>query len=371
VRDTLVRDNLVDWYFLFYHILHDFVLTPYVMVFVTGTLVVRGRLRTPMPCMCDLAIGVLEYHEEGMRLSTPETYSLMFYRWMQQHEDMHKNDSSMPDSCDAMSLGVIIMMSYLYAVGIKKLIVFVAEIMDENFTVKVLEFEPVVVYNTKKFFFSLRVREDSKKTKTPTIRLDKSCELQVLRIECTTIKQMKKKTDEQKETQNEIGGNVGVGLNNTGVNPNFEYIHKTSRTVQSTFKHEVVKSYASVGCPWQYKNVPEGGIEVKVRLEEDDQVIARAYFYDNGTDIDGNYEFKFSYSDNRRLKSTLAQSIIKMIVGFWTSTEELVRKNREMLFHIFYVVAAVFMVGNVLVPLVSSQIISIADSLKDTWRSIF
>jgi hypothetical protein len=59
-----------------------------------------------------------------------------------------------------------------------------------------------------------------------------------------------------------------------------------------------------------------------------------------------------------------------MITELLDSSVTLVKKNKDVLFRIFQVVAVAYMVANLLLPLASSHVVSIADSLKDTWHLI-
>jgi hypothetical protein len=367
---NFVQDNS-SWYYYLCRILDEFLITIPVMLLVTACLVVRGRWRAPMSCVCDFATAVQAYHEDGTRVPQDNQANGIFRLFGKRRHEEFDDGFRYPPSCDN-SLILSFMLLYLYVVGIKKLIVFLAQIMNENFTVRVLEYKPLLHYTKTNYFFFIRAKSSGGK---PTIRLHKSCELQVLRIECTTIKGVKSQKKESYDTVTTIGANggvdVGIPTGLIGGNMGATFVNESHRTVDSTFEREITMTTASVGFPWSYsKPIPSGGIEVKVRLEEDDQVIGRAYFYEKNPSTSCDYEYEYSYAGNRRIKAAVACAITDMITELWDSSVTLVKKNRDALFLIFQVVAVAFMVANLLLPLASSHVVSIADSLKDTWHLI-
>jgi hypothetical protein len=327
-----------------------------------------------MPCICDFATAVQVYHQDGTRVPQDNQANRLFRLFRKRHEDFD-DGFRYPPSCDNVNLIVTFMLLYLYVVGIKKLIVFLAQIMNENFTVRVLEYKPVLHYTNTNYFFFIRARSTGGK---PTIRLHKSCELQVLRIECTTIKGVKSHKKERSDTVTTIGANgssdvaITTGLNGgklIGGNMGATFVNERHLTVDSTFEREITMTTASVGFLWSYdKPIPSGGLEVKVRLEEDDQVIGRVYFYEKKHNVTCEYEF--SYAGSRRIRADLADAILEMITELWDSSVNLVKKNKDALFLIFQVVAIAYMVANLLLPLASSHVVNIANSLKDTWHLI-
>jgi hypothetical protein len=365
---NFVQDNS-SWYYYFCHILNEFLITIPVLLLVTACLIVRGRWRTPMPCICDFATAVQAYHRDGTRVPQDYQANGLFRLFIKRHDE-YDDGFRYPPSCDSVNLIVTFMLLYLYVVGIKKLIVFLAQIMNENFTVRVLEYKPVLHYTNTNYFFFIRARSTGGK---PTIRLHKSCELQVLRIECTTIKGTRSYKKERSDTVTTIGANGGIDVNIAtgliGGNMGATFVNERHLTVDSTFEREITMTTASVGFLWSYdKPIPSGGLEVKVRLEEDDQVIGRVYFYEKKPNATCEYEF--SYAGSRRIKADLADAILEMITELWDSSVTLVKKNKDALFLIFQVVAVAYMVANLLLPLASLHVVSIANSLKDTWHLI-
>jgi hypothetical protein len=324
-----------------------------------------------MPCISDFATAMRAYHQDGSTRDPKDNQANGLFRSFGKRHEEFDDGFRYPPSCDNVNLIITFMLLYLYVVGIKKLFVFLAQLMNENFTVRVLEYKPVLHYTKTNHFFSIRARSTGGK---PTIRLHKSCELQVLRIECTTIKGVRSHRNERNDTVTTIGANGGIDIGNIttgliGGHVGASVVNETKRTVDSTFEREITMTTASVGFLWSYdKPIPSGGLEVKVRLEEDDQVIGRVYFYEK--EHNATCEYEFSYAGSRRIKSDLASAILDMVTELWGSSVTFVKKNKDVLFLIFQVVAVAYMVANLLLPLASSHVVSIADSLKDTWHLI-
>jgi hypothetical protein len=135
-----------------------------------------------------------------------------------------------------------------------------------------------------------------------------------LHIECTKLREVKKDaTAESSHTKscnvkgdakapgNALGGGAGGRLN-----ASFNTAKDVQTKSNSTFEPLITNCEASVGYPWTYEcSIPKGGIEVKVRLEEDVRVIKRVYFDESG----GMYEFYFSGS-RRHNSAFLMPSLI-------------------------------------------------------------
>jgi hypothetical protein len=329
----------------------------YLVLPVALLLVVKGRSCRPMPCICDL---LWNYPNDGMSVTDEIlVYLKNFSTWTSDNEDQNKG-FRLPPSCDV--LNTVLTVSLLLFVGfvLMKLKVFLNECMRpfwekwtgkvaEQFTVKVLHmYHPVK--SEADYWFSWR-RKSERKVK-PTIRLDKSCELQVLQIECTEFREVKKDASAESSLTKSLniqgdvkaqGGGAGARLNaslNRGQN--------VQTKSNSTFERVITNCDASVGYPWTYeRSIPKGGIEVKVRLEEDVRVINTVYFNESG----GVYEYHFSGS--RRLNSAFFDAIFDMIKDLWV---HLVIANKDFLFLILRVVTGSYLVANFLIPSIAMHV---------------
>ena len=101
--------------------------------------------------------------------------------------------------------------------------------------------------------------------------------------------------------------------------------------------------------------------EVLVRLEEDNREIAKFYFYENSWKT--RYEFK--YLGNRRLKYVFEETLATLFSAFYRSTENLLDKNKEVLFAFVHFVTVAFMMSKFLV-LVSAYIVDACSTVRST-----
>jgi hypothetical protein len=138
-----VQDNS-SWYYYVCRIMDEFLITIPVLLLVTACLVVRGRLRAPMPCISDFATAMRAYHQDGSTRDPKDNQANGLFRSFGKRHEEFDDGFRYPPSCDNVNLIITFMLLYLYVVGIKKLFVFLAQLMNENFTVRVLEYKPVL-----------------------------------------------------------------------------------------------------------------------------------------------------------------------------------------------------------------------------------
>ena len=112
----------------------------------------------------------------------------------------------------------------------------------------------------------------------PQITVDASYQLQVLRITFTSVKSLetKERVEELKKQEGQVLAEVKAAPTSglVGVQAGVEFSAETTAQIIYTFCQEVQEYTAVVGSAWKYSgNLPDGGIQVEVRLREDDHVI--------------------------------------------------------------------------------------------------
>jgi hypothetical protein len=173
----------------------------------------------------------------------------------------------------------------------------------------------------------------------------------------------KVKTTTKNTTDAECKGNATPHTGGGDMKVSAGKLDEESVVLDSGYKRVVTTCHASVDFPWTYEGgIPKGGIEVKVRLEEDDKVIERVYFH-----VGGWCTYEFCFSGRRRLNSAIGDEILNMTKDLWVSVKQLVIANKDFLFLNFHVVAGSYLVANLLVPSIAAHVRSIVDNLQKSW----